>query len=50
MTIFSKPSGYTCKIPFNILRRSLKAGDLSQNPKVSFLHKGKILAYKLLGF
>lgn len=48
MTV-SKPEGYTLKISSNIIRRSLKDCDLSQNPNVSFWQIGKIFSYRLFG-
>lgn len=42
VTIPSNPAGYIFKIPSIMLSKSLKDGDFSQKPNVSFWHIGSI--------
>jgi len=49
VTMLSNPAGYIFNMPSSICNKSLKDGDLSQNPKVNFWHIGNIYLYKSLG-
>lgn len=50
VTTLSNPAGYILSIPSIMLSRSLKEGDFSQKPNVSFWQMGRISLWRLFGF